>query len=104
MQRSGGESFIDEGMVTVRLLDRGNGIEVQLHVRGRICWTEVTLIPIWYLRSLVDQDTPRGSCAGTALCGQVMTDSDLPHATCESDDCGYEVRYYCPTCIREAIH
>lgn len=43
VHRSGGESFVDDGMVTVRLVDRGNGIEVQLQVDGRIV-TEVVLI------------------------------------------------------------
>jgi hypothetical protein len=36
------------------------------------------------------------------LCAQVMTDLDLPHATCPDDGCDCELRY-CPTCIQHAI-
>ncbi|MGH3936621.1 MAG: hypothetical protein ACRDS1_16845 [Pseudonocardiaceae bacterium] len=45
VHRSAGESFVDEGMATVRLVDRGNGIEVALAVDGRIVSTEIVLIP-----------------------------------------------------------
>jgi hypothetical protein len=32
------------------------------------------------------------------LCGKGVTDSDLPHATCPDEECGYEPWYY-PECI-----
>jgi hypothetical protein len=35
------------------------------------------------------------------LCGQVITDMDLPHETCPDDTCNCELRY-CPTCLRYA--
>jgi transcriptional regulator with XRE-family HTH domain len=35
------------------------------------------------------------------LCGQVITDMDLPHATCPDDECDCELRY-CPTCLQYA--
>ncbi|MBV9012720.1 MAG: hypothetical protein JO272_11845 [Pseudonocardiales bacterium] len=36
------------------------------------------------------------------VCGQVITDMDLPHTTCPDDECDCELRY-CPTCLQEAI-
>ena len=42
---STGTSFVDYGMATVYLVDRGNGIEVKLAVDGQIVSTEVTLMP-----------------------------------------------------------
>lgn len=36
------------------------------------------------------------------LCGELLTGADLPHATCEDDDCGCDEVYYCPRCIHEA--
>ncbi len=42
-----------------------------------------------------------------ALCGVMVTGSDLPHTTCEFDDdpdgcdCEQEI-YYCPKCIHHA--
>ena len=36
------------------------------------------------------------------LCAQVMTDLDLPHATCPDDECDCELRY-CPMCIQHAL-
>lgn len=35
------------------------------------------------------------------LCAQVITDSDLPHATCPNEECDCELRY-CPACIEHA--
>lgn len=35
------------------------------------------------------------------VCGQVITNMDLPHAFCPNDECDCELRY-CPTCIQYA--
>ncbi len=43
----------------------------------------------------------RGRAYYFTMCGQVITDAQLPHATCEGDECDCEVRY-CPDCIDHA--
>ncbi len=48
---------------------------------------------------LTDPYLPR--CCFT-LCGELLAGSDLPHVTCEGDDCGCEVIYYCEKCIHSA--
>jgi hypothetical protein len=48
---------------------------------------------------LTDQYLPRHYFT---LCGELLTGADLPHATCESGDCGCEVIYYCEKCLHYA--
>ncbi len=48
---------------------------------------------------LTDQYLPR---TYFTMCGELLSGSDLAHVTCEGDDCGCEVVFYCENCLRYA--
>lgn len=45
---------------------------------------------------LTDQYLPR---TYFTMCAELLAGSDLAHVTCEGEDCGCEVVYYCEKCL-----